>query len=288
MSVSQTNGVPRDEATAKDFMQVRAALVKRLGGANEALVWTRIDWRADSARVAHRTEDGTHWWAATHPEIASETGLSSDQVRRAIEKLVARGFLREDAHHGFDRRKSYAPIYSHPADSPDGADAGSKGRDRQIEAADSPDVPLIETSETRDTPVVPAADPVAEAFEQAWSMWPSPRRGTRKKAEPAFRGAVRAIGGLAGISDLLAAIARDVAVWRTWPAADVQYVPLLSTWLNQERWTAAPPLPRSGTAAQQKQDNNLALLARYQTEGVSNGEVTGGAAAGVRALAAGS
>ncbi|MDF2916598.1 MAG: hypothetical protein K0S70_815 [Microbacterium sp.] len=138
------------------------------------------------------------------------------------------------------------------------------------------------------TPVVPKADPVVEAFEQAWAMWPSPRRGTRKKTEPAFRGAVRAIGGLAGISDLLAAIARDVAVWRTWPAADVQYVPLLSTWLNQERWTAAPPLPRSGTAAQQKQDNNLALLARYQTEGMRNGEVTGSDAAGVRALAAGS
>lgn len=146
-------GVPREEATAKDFMQVRAALVKRLGGANEALVWTRIDWRADSARVAHQTSDGTHWWAATHPEIAAETGLSAEQVRRAIEKLVARGFLREDTHHGFDRRKSYAPIYSQAADSPDGEMAASNRRDRQIEAANSPDVPLIETRDVRDISV---------------------------------------------------------------------------------------------------------------------------------------
>lgn len=146
----QERGVPREEATAKDFMQVRAALVKRVGGANEALVWTRIDWRADSARVAHRSDDGTLWWAATHQEIAAETGLTAEQVRRAIEKLVARGFLQEDSHHGFDRRKSYAPIFAHPADSPNGEIAASIRRDSQIEAAKSPNAPLIETGDVED------------------------------------------------------------------------------------------------------------------------------------------
>lgn len=286
MSVENVGGVPRDEATAKDFMQVRAALVRRLGGANEALVWTRVDWRADSARVAHQTEDGTHWWAATHSEIAAETGLSREQVRRAIEKLVARGFLREDNHHGFDRRKSYAPIYSHSADSPDGEIAGSKRQDSQFHAAISPDVPLIETSETEDTPVVPRGDAVAEALDRIWALWPSARRGTRKRAESAMRGAVRAIGGKASLPDLLKVVERDVAVWRTWPAADVRFVPLLTTWLNQERWTAAPPLPRAGSGAQQKQDNNLALVARYQEE-ENRAQVGSREAADVRAIAAG-
>lgn len=287
MSVERQGGVPFEEATAKDFMQVRAALVRRLGGANEALVWTRIDWRADSARVAHQTEDGTHWWAATYPEIADETGLTPEQARRAVEKLVDGGFLLAEQQHGFSRKRSYAPIYSHVADSPDGETAGSKRRNRQMELAKSPDVPLIETSETRDTPVVPRGDAVLEALDVIWGLWPSPRRGTRKKAESSLRGAVRAIGGPTKLPDLIAAVRRDVAVWRTWPTTDVQYVPGLTTWLNQERWTSAPPLPRAGSAAQQRQDNNLALLERYKNEGKTNGEVGSGSAAGVRSVTAG-
>lgn len=134
-----TQGVPIEEATAKDFMQVRAALVRRVGGANEALVWTRIDWRADSARVAHQTEDGTHWWAASYPEIADETGLTADQVRRAVESLIERGFLRAEQQHGFSRKRSYAPVYAHLADSPDGENARCIRRNRQMEVADLPD-----------------------------------------------------------------------------------------------------------------------------------------------------
>lgn len=143
-------GVPIEEATAKDFMMVRAALVRRLGGANEALVWTRIDYRANSAKEAHRTDDGTHWWAATYPEIAEETGLTADQARRAVEKLIEGGFLQAEQHHGFARTRSYAPVFSHLAISPDGEDARSKRRDRQIHLADSPDEPLYRDIEDED------------------------------------------------------------------------------------------------------------------------------------------
>jgi hypothetical protein len=235
-------GVPREEATAKDFMQVRAALVRRLGGANEALVWTRIDWRADSARVAHQTADGTHWWAATYPEIAEETGLSAEQVRRAIDRLVEGGFLRAEQQHGFSRKRSYAPIYSHVADSPDGEDARSKRQDRQIDLADSTDVPLIETSETGDTPVVPTGDDVAEKLSTIWSIWPPSRRSTRKVVERSLRGALKS----ADWATIIDAAKIHARVWASWPAAEVQYVPLLSTWLNQERWTTVAPQPRGG------------------------------------------
>jgi hypothetical protein len=282
-------GVPVDEATAKDFMMVRAALVKRLGGANEALVWTRIDYRANSAREAHRTDDGTHWWAATYPEIASETGLTAEQARRAVEKLIDGGFLRAEQHHGFARTRSYTPIFAHVADSPDGQDASSIRRDGQIDLADSPDVPLIETSRQGDTPVVPKGDPVDEAFALVWEKWPTPRRGTTKKSGSAFRTALTAVGGVRQVQIILDAIDRDVAVWRTWPRSDVQYIPLLSTWLNQERWqpsAAALPRTQRETYAQQKQDNNLALLARYR-DGESNGEITGSGAGGLRAINAG-
>lgn len=237
------SGVPVAEATAKDFMQVRAALVRRLGGANEALVWTRIDWRADSARVAHQTEDGTHWWAATYPEIADETGLTAEQVRRAVEKLIEGGFLRAEQQHGFSRKRSYAPIYAHVADSPDGESAGSKRRDGQIDLADSPDVPLIETSETGDTPVVPAGDDVDEAFDVIWHLWPSPRRGTTKVVRAKLAAAKKAVA----LDVVIDAVRRDVTVWQSWPSQDVQYIPLLPTWLSQGRWEPqAAAQPRRG------------------------------------------
>ncbi|MFT4281216.1 hypothetical protein [Microbacterium sp.] len=159
-------GVPFSEATAKDFMQVRAALVKRLGGANEALVWTRIDWRADSARVAHQTEDGTHWWAASYPQIAEETGLTVDQARRAVENLIAGGYLRAEQQHGFSRKRSYAPIYSHLADSPDGENAGSIGRDSQMDLADMPDG---SSSIERQTEVQETSDVASNALPPRYS-----------------------------------------------------------------------------------------------------------------------
>lgn len=240
MNVEQ--GVPIAEATAKDFMQVRAALVRRLGGANEALVWTRIDWRADSAKAAHQTEDGTHWWAATYPEIAEETGLTPEQVRRAVEKLVEGGFLRAEQQHGFSRKRSYAPVYSHVADSPDGENARSKRRDRQIHVADSPDVPLIETLETRDTPIVPTQDDVEQNLDAIWSLWPSSRRSTRKVVDQKLRAALK----VAPFSVIITAAQKHAEVWSTWPASEMQFVPLLSTWLNQERWTGALPQPRGG------------------------------------------
>jgi hypothetical protein len=284
--VSDGQGVPIDEATAKDFMMVRAALVRRLGGANEALVWTRIDYRAGS-RDAHRTDDGTHWWAASYPTIADETGLTPEQARRAVESLVAGGYLRAEQHGGFARVRSYAPVF-HLANLPDGEIARSIRRNRQTHPAKSPDVPLIETSETGDTPVVPTGDPIEISFDRAWEKWPSPRRGTRKKSGSSFRTAVTAAGGIRHVDVILDAIDRDVAVWRTWPRSDVQFIPLLSTWLNQERWTAAPPIPRSEqrTYAQQKQDNNLSLLERYREED-SREEVGSGRAGHLRAVDAG-
>jgi len=260
-------GVPVAEATAKDFMQVRAALVRRLGGANEALVWTRIDWRADSARVAHQTEDGTHWWAATYPEIADETGLTAEQVRRAVEKLIDGGFLRAEQQHGFSRKRSYAPIYSHVADSPDGEDAGSKRRDRQIDVADSPDVPLIETSETGDTPVVPKGDDVDEVFGEIWHLWPTSRRGTTKVARAKLEAARKAVP----LPVVLEAVRRDVAVWRSWPPQDVQYIPLLTTWLNQGRWEPqAAAQPRQGRVSTVDAGRAAdAILAQHERRAVS-------------------
>lgn len=254
-------GVPIEEATAKDFMQVRAALVRRLGGANEALVWTRIDWRADSAKVAHQTQDGTHWWAATHGEIADETGLSAEQVRRAIEKLVVRGFLREDAHHGFDRRKSYAPIYAHLADSPNGEIARSKRRNRQMELADSPDGSSSIERQERDiedsaskadlalfeAPSIVVSGP---SFDDFWAVWP--KKVAKPDAQRAWAKAVK---------QTLATQIVDAAIaYRDNPGRpERQFIPYPATWLNREGWNDELP---SGASAPMDRARDVLDLGR--------------------------
>lgn len=259
-----------------------------LAGNEMILLLALADVAADDGRCVYLTEDDD----LTYAGLAKKARVDRRTVIRLVAKLRERGLLEQTkGTRGqpnafaiavpWRRGDKLSPVDSVTSETDavtpetlfgDNADNHSSYRRKDVDV----------------TPVVPIGDAVVDAFDRAWAMWPTPRRGTRKRAEPAFRGAVRAIGGLAGIPDLLAAIERDVAVWRSWPSADVQFVPLLPTWLNQERWTAAPPLPRSGTPAQQRQDGNLALLARYQDEGMSNEEIRGGSAAGVRALAAGS
>lgn len=119
-------------------------------------------------------------------------------------------------------------------------------------------------------------------LDELWKMWPAARRSTRKVVEKSLRTALKSVD---------AQMLRDAAeqhsrVWSSWPATDVQYVPMLSTWLNQERWTAAPPLPRSGgqSFARQAQSNSFALFERYKNQEVSHAEVGAGDAVDVQAL----
>jgi hypothetical protein len=238
-----------DEVTAKDFIMVRAALVKRLGGANEALVWSRIEYRASSAQHAHEA-DGMHWWAASYEVIADEVGLSRDQVKRVVGKLVDGGFLVAAKHHGSLQTMSYRPVIIHRADSPYGSVPSGDialvpGRNRPMTGADSPDAPLKDIEDVKDTPVVPkGTDVVDVAFDRVWELWPSNRRVTRKKSGASFRTAVKAHGGLSRLDELVRVIGEHCAVWAGWPEADKQFVPSMTTWLNQERWTMPLPQPR--------------------------------------------
>lgn len=247
------SGVPADEVTAKDFIMVRAALVRRLGGANEALVWSRIEYRANSAKHAHEA-NGSLWWAASYEVIADEVGLSRDQVKRVVGRLVEQGFLIAEKHHGSLQTISYSPVILHRADSPDGSIpsgdiALSIGQDRPMTGANSPDAPSIrDIEEVKDTPMVPKGT-MEVAFDRVWDSWPSDRRGTRKKSWSSFQTAVKAHGGVRTIEALVAVVESHASVWRLWPESDHQFVPMMTTWLNQERWTMPVPRPRGRTSA---------------------------------------
>lgn len=238
--MSEQAGVPADEVTAKDFIMVRAALVKRLGGANEALVWSRIEYRSGSARHAYETVDGQLWWAASAATIGTEVGLSEDQVKHAIKKLRRDGYLLAEQHHGSDRTMAYSPVILHSADMPDGipsrTDAPSIGERSAIQSAPVPDAPSTETEKTVETtPVVPAASP-DDLFAMAWANWP--KKTDKKASREKF---LRALKTRPSLPDEVCRF--GIAYRQTTPT---QFVPALAAWINRARWDDELPQPRDG------------------------------------------
>lgn len=139
-------GVPIDEVNAEDFITVRAALVRRLGGANEALVWERVRYRTSRDSPVAYDRDERRWWATSPEGVGEEVGLSGPQARRALESLASDGFLTRAQHalvSNYDRRYSYSPnIVGRQMDVTNSADQSAG-----IGASDVPnsaDVPLPE------------------------------------------------------------------------------------------------------------------------------------------------
>lgn len=106
-------GVPASEVTAHDFVMVRAALVQRLGGANNALVWTRIHYRCADTSQALVDDEGQSWWRASNEQIGEETGLTVDQVFKATTALRKAGYVESTEHRmngNYDRTQSWRPV----------------------------------------------------------------------------------------------------------------------------------------------------------------------------------
>ncbi|MBF4613768.1 hypothetical protein [Curtobacterium sp. VKM Ac-1376] len=120
-------GVPQEEVTASDFIIVRAALVKRLGGANQALVWARIHFRCNDGGQRHIDENEVAWWPASSAQIGEEVGLSEKQVDRATKDLRDGGFVESVEHRiggNWDHTKSWRPLVR--AGSPDSPNSGNR------------------------------------------------------------------------------------------------------------------------------------------------------------------
>jgi hypothetical protein len=106
-------GVPAAEVTAHDFVMVRAALVQRLGGANNALVWTRIHFRCADGGQRFIDDRGVAWWRASNDQIGEEVGLTADQVFKATTAMRKLGFLESTEHRlggNYDRTQSWRAV----------------------------------------------------------------------------------------------------------------------------------------------------------------------------------
>jgi len=143
------SGVPISEVTAKDFIMVRAALVARVGGGNEAIVWARVEYRcrADSS-VAYDTESG-RWWRASYDTVGAETGLTAKQSRTALESLARGGFVEREQHsirNNYDQTYSYRPVViAGQIDVPERADEAALEGDSGL--PEWADVPISEELE---------------------------------------------------------------------------------------------------------------------------------------------
>ena len=165
-------GVPANEITASDFMMVRAALVKRLGSANNALVWTRIHWRCSTDSAHTVTDDDGTWWPVNRDELGDETGLSGDQVKRSLGQLLDKGYLVEREHRqggNYDRTRSYMPVVrNHPIDRAESP--SESGGIAQSDRAKSPSVPISKDLDTKTENVGGAASAPILAVVDSWQV----------------------------------------------------------------------------------------------------------------------
>lgn len=191
--------------------------------------------------------------------LSEMTGLSERTVRRALERLDEWGLIERQARHdsrGYRTSDRYVLSVGYQPDTlttgqddhrslchdlPDTVSTPTGHSDRAIEPLVEP---LVEPSDTSPEPVAPAPDPVEELFDRLWDLWPSRRRGTRKKSGASFRTALKAVGGRRKAAVIFDAAERHAGVWGSWPESDKKFIPEMTTWLNQERWTGVDPEPR--------------------------------------------
>jgi len=144
-----------------EFISVTADLVRRLGSANAALVWARIEFVCRiSGRDRVEDEDGT-WWVVSKPKLAQDIGLSERTVRTTLENLIRDGHVEAkmvDAS-AWDRSLAYRAIgrlsagRTHQTEKSDASDEKGRciGPNRPIDQTKKADVPYIE--EVKNTPV---------------------------------------------------------------------------------------------------------------------------------------
>jgi hypothetical protein len=205
--------------------------------------------------------------------LASRTRLHEQTVRGHLHSLRDRGAL--SVEHVPGRSSRYVILMNTPTDmaTPSDSLGGSKSLGHPLENdsvhPSSETVGAPTNSSLRGTVIEPSIEPsfnrqraseIDAAFERVWKAWPSSRRVTTKKSMSSFVTAVRAHGGLSKLEELVVTAEQFCAVWATWPKSDERFVPMLTTWLNQERWTMPLPEVRSTGAPSGSQSKDERAL----------------------------
>lgn len=192
-------------------------------------------------------------------KLAEMSSMSVRSVQRMLAKLEERGLIRRE--HRTSQMTGYRTSDSYVLALRDNL-SGRPEPTRQIGQANTTTVSGIREPEVEpeDTPPTPSDED--RVFDSAWAHWPKKvgKAAARKawaKAAKIHMQSVQA-GEIPDAPDWLAmappdnALANSVvrfgaAYQRTTPP---QFIPHLSTWLNQERWTDAMPVSRDRGAHQ--------------------------------------
>lgn len=258
-SAAIPNWMFRDLSLSIHAVMVYGSLASRagLGGIYPSRQTIAKEARCSVRKVADALNELEVAGAVERVKRRTKTGQASSGYR-----LIPGGHLRDD---------ESGNVEAQYASTPDQRARGAQGEGTSEQIA-----PPIEVTNQE-------VEVLTLTFDDFWSVWP--KKNAKKDAERAWEKAVKKVS-----PDVIIAAARTLAESPYRP--ELKFIPYGASWLNGERWNDPAPDPSNTprTFAQQKQDGNLALLARYRTtttEGQDDGQVTGSSAAGVRALSAG-
>lgn len=253
------------EAKTAHFIQVTPRVVRDVKGAANALVYIRLVWRCTDVHVGHSIADGEGrvWWIADAGRMSEETGLTVEQVRYALSKLMADGWV-DQWPQGRGRVNWHAPSGSRKIPTP--SEPPSENPDTLSENPETLPSEIPESllyiendaSGGQDIEKSAGVDQSVLAFEEAWKHWP--RKESKKKAVDKFL----RIASQAKRLEVASAIVLHGDAHRLHSG---DFTPHLITWLNGERWNDPLPGPRNQQSRQQmKEREQLDLLERLRVE----------------------
>ena len=217
-----------------DFVSVRAELIREVG-AIEAIVLSRIHFRAAETYRHSYEHDGQWWWRAPVDVIADETGLTEKQVRRALTVLRDREYVVAEQHTvdgRYDRAFSYRVAYAYALE--------GKSEVPQRANVDLPQRANVPTTKNfREEEHQEEASSSSKAgFELFWSLWP--RKVGKRTAETAYQRAVRR-------ANTETIHAGAVAYINNPHIPQKEFIPHPTTWLNRDGWEDELPGPSEPT-----------------------------------------
>lgn len=188
-------------------------------------------------------------WHITIRSLAAAGKEGKDSIQTALSELVEHGYVRRSQ--GRAAAGKFGEIEYELCDPP--AVSGFSGSGSAVSgSAGSGESATKKNIKSEDHPEEHHQEDLLSAFadeiddfpsklDQIWALWPVSRRSTRKAVQQSLKTAMK----VADWKTIFDAAAAHALVWSTWPASEHRFIPLLSTWLNKERWTDVIPQSRA-------------------------------------------
>lgn len=245
---------------------IQRPLVRALGGHDLACFLQQVHYRA---RVG-QPHDGHLWAVATNAEWCDDVALTPRQLERVLGRLTSLGVLVSVQPAHYDRtawrRVDHDRLEVLLAEA-----AEVVMHDHQTVVMDDPQTGVNEDPQTgvmylspreieenpntppsRTSPSALRPDDRDGGFDQFWSAYP---RKVGKNGKGGASGAWKRAMTHATVEQVLAGLDAWLDHWRQ--RGEPEFIPYPATWLNQHRWSDAPPPVARGRRATNLEPMNL-------------------------------